>query len=43
MLRKGSTTVRVRGLAQGMHNLTVKYVGSAGFAASSDTVKVRVG
>jgi Zn-dependent metalloprotease len=42
VVRKGSATVQVRGLAKGTHNLTVKYAGSAGFAASSDKVKVKV-
>lgn len=39
---KGSATIRVRGLADGVHQLKVKYLGTAAFAPSSDGVRVRI-
>lgn len=41
-VKKGSATVMVRGLVDGMHDLTVKYAGTVAFGASSDEVKVRI-
>ena len=40
--KEGRTVVNVRGLKPGMHALKVLFVGTPRFAASSDTLKVRV-